>query len=113
MKNMKFLVLLFILVLAGCGVKVSNLKSGEIVNKIYTPTKTEVITVYEHDPITGYVLPKSYENVLEQEKFEFEIVFTNDDGAEETLVMSVSRYDFSIYEIGDEYKFFPPKSPPE
>ena len=112
MKNMKFLVLLFILVLAGCGVKVSNLKSGEIVNKIYTPTKTEVITVYEHDPITGYVLPKSYENVLEQEKFEFEIVFINDDGVEETLVIPTSRYDFSTYEIGDSYKFIPP-SPQE
>ena len=112
MKNIKFLVLLFILVLAGCGVKVSNLKSGEIVNKIYTPTKTEVITVYEHDPITGYVLPKSYENVLEQEKFEFEIVFINDDDVEETLVIPTSRYDFSTYEIGDNYKFIPP-SPQE
>ena len=109
----KIVVLLLILVLVGCGVKVSDPKTGEITNKIHTPTKTEIITVYEHDPITGHVLPKSYENVLEQEKFEFEIVFTNDDGAEETLVMSVSRYDFSIYEIGDEYKFFPPKSPPE
>ena len=108
----KIVVLLLTLVLAGCGVKVSNLKTGEIVNKIYTPTKTEVITVYEHDPITGYVLPKSYENVLEQEKFEFEIVFINDDGVEETLVIPTSRYDFSTYEIGDSYKFIPP-SPQE
>ena len=108
----KIVVLLLTLVLAGCGVKVSNLKTGEIVNKIHTPTKTEVITVYEHDPITGYVLPKSYENVLEQEKFEFEIVFINDDGVEETLVIPTSRYDFSTYEIGDSYKFIPP-SPQE
>ena len=108
----KIVVLLLTLILAGCGVKVSNLKSGEIVNKIYTPTKTEVITVYEHDPITGHVLPKSYENVLEQEKFKFEIVFTNDDGVEETLVILTSRYDFSVYEIGDNYQFIPP-SPQE
>lgn len=112
MKNINFLVLLFILTLAGCGVKVSNLKNGEIVNKIYMPVKTEVITVYEHDPITGYVLPKSYENVIKQEKFEFEIVFVNDDGVKETLVIPTSRYDFSTYEIGDSYKFIPP-SPQE
>ena len=108
----KIVVLLLTLVLAGCGVKVSNPKTGEIINKTHTPTKTEVVTVYEHDPITGHVLPKSYENVLEQEKFEFEIVFINDDGAEETLVIPTSRYDFSTYEIGDNYKFIPP-SPQE
>lgn len=110
---MKKIVLLLILILAGCDVKVSNPKTGEIVNKIHTPTKTEVVTVYEHDPITGHVLPKSYENVLDQEKFEFEIVFINDSGDKETLVISVSRYDFSIYEIGDSYKFFPQKNPPK
>ena len=110
MKNI--LVLLFTFILVGCDVKISNLKSGEIINKTHTPTKTEVVTVYEHDPITGHVLPKNYENVLEQEKFEFEIVFTNDDGEEETLVIPTSRYDFSLYEIGDTYQFIPP-SPPE
>lgn len=110
----KILVLFTFFVLTGCGViGVTNPKNGEITDKIYTPAKTEIVTVYEHDPFTGNVLPKSHENILEPEKFEFEIVFTNDDGAEETLVMSVSRYDFSIYEIGDNYKFFPPKSPPE
>ena len=112
MKNIKFLVLLFTFILVGCGVKVSNPKNGEIINKTHTPTKTEVITVYEHDPITGHVLPKSYENVLEQEKFEFEIVFINDGGVEETLVILTSRYDFSVYEIGDSYQFIPP-SPQE
>lgn len=108
MKNLKILVLLFTFILVGCGVKVSNLKSGEIIDKIHTPAKTETVTVYEHDPITGYVLPKSYENVIKQEKFEFEIVFVNDDGVEETLVIPTSRYDFSVYEIGDSYKFIPP-----
>lgn len=108
----KIVVLLLTLVLAGCGVKVLNPKTGEIINKTHTPTKTEIITVYEHDPITGHVLPKSYENVLEQEKFEFEIVFINDDGVEETLIISVSRYNFSVYEIGDNYQFIPP-SPQE
>ena len=112
MKNIKKKENMLTFILVGCGVKVSNLKSGEIINKTHTPTKTEVVTVYEHDPITGHVLPKSYENVLEQEKFEFEIVFTNDDSVEETLVISTSRYNFSVYEIGDTYQFIPP-SPPE
>lgn len=109
----KILVLFTFFILAGCGVVgVTNPKNGEITNKIHTPAKTEIITVYEHDPFTGNVLPKSYENILEQEKFEFEIVFTNDDGEEETLVIPTSRYDFSLYEIGDTYQFIPP-SPPE
>ena len=122
----KLVLLLILLVLAGCGarvsspkdgeildsMKVSNPKDGEIIDKIYTPAKTEFVTVHEYEPITGIVLPKVFESAIEPEKFGFEITFINDDGEEETLVIPVSRYDFSKYKVGDEYRFVPP-SPPE